>query len=94
MRTVSKPKAMTVPSGIVSVFGNDATTVLYLTRFGHLGSRAVADVNVGLYTSSPVGAVQLTTFSVASHTLTLVLSASGTPPVQMRFIRYSADPHP
>jgi hypothetical protein len=94
MRQVTKPKAMTVPSGIVSVFGNDATTVLYLTRFGHLGSQAVADVNLGLYTSSPVGAVHLTTFSVASHTLTLTLSAPGAPSIQMRFTRYSANPHP
>jgi hypothetical protein len=54
----------------------------------------VADVNLGLYTSSPVGTVQLTTFSVVSHTLTLTLSAPGAPAVEMRFIRYSADPHP
>jgi hypothetical protein len=94
MRSVTKPKAMIVPSGIVSIYGNDATTVLYLTRFGHLGPRPVAAVNVGLYTSSPVGAVQLTTLSVASHTLTLMLSAPGAPSIQMRFTRYSADPHP
>jgi hypothetical protein len=94
MRQVTKPKAMIVPSGIMSVFGGDATTVLYLTKFGHLGSRAVADVNVGLYTSSPVGAVELTAFSVASHTLTLVLAAAGRQRVEMRFIRYSANPHP
>lgn len=94
MRKITKPKAMVVPSGIISVFGGDATTVLYLTKFGHLGSRAVADVNLGLYTSSPVGAVQLTAFSAASHTLTLVLSAPGSRPVELRFTRYSADPHP
>jgi hypothetical protein len=88
------PKAMNVPSGIISVVSSDATTVLYLTKFGHLGSRAVADVNLGLYTSSPVGAVQLTAFSAASHTLTLVFSAPGERPVQLRFTRYSADPHP
>ena len=41
MRSITKPKAMVVPSGIVSVFGRDATTVLYLTKFGHLGSRAI-----------------------------------------------------
>lgn len=91
MRPVTKPKATVVPSGIMSVFGGDATTVLYLTRFGHLGSRAVADVNVGVFTSPPVGTVQVTTFS---HTLTLVFSASGSRPVQMRFVRYSANPHP
>lgn len=94
MRPVTKPKAMNVPSGIISVVSSDATTVLYLTKFGHLGSRAVADVNLGLYTSSPVGAVQLTAFSAASHTLTLVFSAPGERPVQLRFTRYSADPHP
>jgi len=94
LRPVTKPKVTVVPSGIMSVFGGDATTVLYLTRFGHLGSRAVADVNVGVFTSPPVGAVQLTTFSVASHTLTLVFSASASRPVEMRFVRYSADPHP
>lgn len=94
MRSITKPKAMVVPSGIISVFGNSATTVLYLTKFGHLGSRALADVNLGLYTSPPVGTVQLTTFSATSHTLTLVFSAQGSEPVAMRFIRYSADPHP
>jgi len=94
MRSITKPKAMVVPSGIVSVFGRDATTVLYLTKFGHLGSRAMAEVNLGLYTSPPVGTVQLTTFSVTNHTLTLVFSAPGGAPVAMRFIRYSANPHP
>lgn len=94
LRPITTPKAMVVPSGIISVFGDAATTVLYLTKFGHLGSRVMADVNLGLYTTSPVGTVQLTTFSTASHTLTLVFSARGSAPVAMRFIRYSADPHP
>jgi len=94
MRKITKPVAMIVPSGIMSIFGNAATTVLYLTKFGHLGSRAIADVNPGLYTSIPVGIIQLTAFSVKAHTLTLVLSAQGNELVQMRFIRYSADPHP
>ena len=94
MRSITKPKARVVPSGIISAFGSDATTVLYLTKFGHLGSRAVADVNIGLYTASPVGAVQLTAFSVTSHTLTLVISVPGSRPVEMRYIRYSASPHP
>jgi len=94
MRHITKPKAMVVPSGIISVFGEAATSVLYLTKFGHLGSRALADVNVGVYTSPPIGTVQLTTFSAKTHTLTLVFSAQGNELVQMRFIRYSADPHP
>lgn len=94
MRSITKPKAMIVPSGIISAFGDTATTVLYLTKFGHLGSRATADVNLGLYTSSPVGTAQITSFSVKTHTLTLVFSAPGNELVQMRFSRYSADPHP
>lgn len=94
MRSITKPKAMVVPSGIMSVFGGDATTVLYLTKFGHVGSRAVADVNVGLFTSPPVGAIQLTAFGAASHTLTLKFTAAGRHQVELRFIRYSADPHP
>lgn len=94
LRPVTKPKAMVVPSGIISVFGHAATSVLYLTMFGHLGSRAMADVNLGVYTAPPVGTVQLTAFSLKTHTLTLVLSARGNELVQMRFIRYSADPHP
>lgn len=94
MRRITKPVAMIVPSGIMSIFGNAATTVLYLTKFGHLGSRAIADVNPGLYTSTPVGTIQLTAFSVKAHTLTLVFSAQGNELVQMRFIRYSANPHP
>lgn len=94
LRSVTTPKKMFVPSGIISVFGNAATTVLYMTKFGHLGSRAMADVNLGDYATSPVGTVQLTTFSATSHTLTLVFSAQGSGPVTMRFIRYSADPHP
>jgi hypothetical protein len=94
MRQITQPKKMIVPSGIISVYGNAETTVLYLTRFGHLGARAMADVNLGLYTSVPVGTVQLTAFSATTHTLTLVFSAQGNELVQMRFIRYSADPHP
>jgi hypothetical protein len=66
----------------------------YLSRFGHLGQRGVADVTAGLYTSASAGTIALTAFSAATHTLTLVLSPSGRAPVTMRFTRFSADPHP
>ena len=94
MRTITKPKKMTVPSGVISVYGPGTTSVLYLSKFGHLGPRGVADVTAGLYTSPPAGTVALTAFSAASHTLTLVLSAPGGRPVTLRFTRFSADPHP
>jgi hypothetical protein len=94
LRQVTKPKAMIVPSGIISVYGPGSTSVLYLSRFGHLGPRGVASVTAGLYTTAPAGTVALTAFSSASHTLTLVLSAPGSAPVAMRFTRYSASPHP
>jgi hypothetical protein len=94
MRTVTKPRAMVVPSGIISVYGPGRTAVLYLSRFGHLGQRGVADVTAGLYATAPAGTVALTAFSATSHTLTLVLSAPGSGPVTLRFTRYSANPHP
>jgi hypothetical protein len=85
---------MVVPSGIISVYGPGTTSVLYLTQFGRLGTRGVASVTAGLYTTAPAGTVALTAFSSASHTLTLVLSEPGSTPVAMRFTRYSANPHP
>jgi hypothetical protein len=94
MRAVTKPKKMILPSGIISVYGPGTTSVLYLTRFGHLGQRGVADVTAGLYAAPPAGTVALTGFTAESHTLTVVLSPSGSAPVTMRFTRYSADPHP
>lgn len=94
MRTITKPKKMVVPSGIISVYSPGTTSVLYLTQFGHLGQRGVADVTAGLYAAPPAGTVALTGLAAASHTLTLVLSPSGSAPVTMRFTRYSADPHP
>jgi hypothetical protein len=94
MRAITKPKKMTVPSGIISVYGPGTMSVLYLSKFGHLGPRGVADVTAGLYTSPPAGTVALTDFSAASHTLTLVLSAPGGRAVTLRFTRFSADPHP
>lgn len=94
LRQVTKPTAMIVPSGIISVYGPGTTSVLYLSRFGHLGPRGVANVTAGLYTTGPAGTVTLTAFSPASHTLTLVLLAPGSAPVAMRFTRYSANPHP
>jgi hypothetical protein len=94
MRAITKPKKMTVPSGIISVYGPGTTSVLYLSKFGHLGPHGVADVTAGLYTSPPAGTIALTAFSAASHTLTLVLSAPGGQPVTLRFTRFSADPHP
>lgn len=94
MRTITKPKKMVVPSGILSVYGPGTTSVLYLSQFGHLGQRGVADVTAGLYAAPPAGTVALTAFTADSHTLTLVLSPSGGAPVTMRFTRYSADPHP
>ena len=94
MRTITKPKKMVVPSGIISVYGPGTTSVLYLTQFGHLGQRGVADVTSGLYAAPPAGTVALTALTAQSHTLTLVLSPSGSAPVTMQFTRYSADPHP
>jgi hypothetical protein len=94
MRAVTKPKQMIVPSGIISVYGPGTTSVLYLTKFGHLGQRGVADVSAGLYTAPPAGTAALTAFSASSHTLTLVLSGPGGRPVALRFTRYSANPHP
>jgi hypothetical protein len=95
MRQVTKPKAMVVPSGIISAYGANGTTLLYLTKFGHLGTEPVADVNVGVYTSPPVGAVRLVRFTADQHELTLLFSAQGSShPVEMSFVRYSADPHP
>jgi hypothetical protein len=94
MRAVTKPKATTVPSGILSVYGPGSTSVLYLSRFGHLGPRAVANVTTGLYTTAPAGTVTLAAYAATTHTLTLVLSAPGSAPVAMRFTRYSASPNP
>jgi hypothetical protein len=94
MRAVTKPKAMTVPSGIISVYGPGSTSVLYLSRFGHLGTRGVANVTTGLYTTAPAGTVMLAAFAGSAHTLTLVLSAPASTPVTLQFTRYSANPHP
>jgi len=94
MRQIKKPKAMTVPSGVLSAFGPGQTTVLYLSNFQHAGSRAAAEVSTGNYGYPPSGEAWVMHFSQPGHVLTLAFSPVSGHPVTLTFVRYSADPHP
>lgn len=94
MRHVLKPKKMTVPGGVLSAFGRDETTVLYLTKLRHEGTRGVAEVSAGNYTLAPVGRMQLLGFDTQHHTLWLEFVPAHGPPVEMDFVRFSSSPQP
>jgi hypothetical protein len=110
MRHVTKPKEMILPSGILSAFGRDETTVLYITKLKHKGTHGSAEASAGNYTYTPVGLIDLIRFDPRHHTLSIRLDLSGDrqgggfksvaqskhggKPIELRFTRYSANPHP
>src|SRR6266567_6209406 len=90
MRQVMKPKKMIVPSGVLSAFGRDETTVLYITKLGRNGTRGSAEASAGNYAYAPVGLIELTRFDQLHHTLGIKLHSSAGRPIELRFARYSA----
>jgi hypothetical protein len=94
IRQVSQPSKMNVPSGVLSVYGQDETAVFYLTKFRHEGARGYADVSTGNFGYPAVGQIKLLGLDIRRHALTLVFTPVHGGPVQFGFIRYSSSPHP
>ena len=94
MRPVTKPKKATFPSGVLSVFGRDQTTVLYITKLRHTSTDDLANVSTGNYTYPPIGQIRLARFDQRHHTLMLVFRSAYSDQIELSFSRYSDNPHP
>lgn len=91
MRTVFQGQPP-VPSGILSLHGaRNGTSLFYLTDLSHSGGRRLAAVRSGSFDGPVVG--RLDSGAAGSGSLAAVLRLGGDT-MQVRFRRFSTNPHP
>jgi hypothetical protein len=79
-------------SGILALYAADGSSVVYLTRFVHVGSKLSATLHAGIYTGPTIGKFSLITRKGASMTAEFV-PGHGTA-VRLGFKEISNNPHP
>lgn len=90
-RVVPRVKGLQL-SGILALYTADGTSVLYLTNFGHAGTKQSAVVHEGIYTGPIIGHFALVTRKGAAMTAAFVPD-HGTD-VHLWFSQISTSPHP
>jgi len=86
------PRQGAAMSGILNLYGTDETNVFYVTRFAHAGTKLWATVNVGVYSGPVVGTFNVTCY--CHNMMNAVFKVQDGATVSLRFLRYSANPHP
>ncbi|HEY8286292.1 MAG TPA: hypothetical protein VIJ28_18045 [Chloroflexota bacterium] len=79
-------------SGILAVYATDGSSVLYLTRFVHSGSKLSATLHAGIYTGPTIGKFNLITRKGAVMVTELVLGHGAA--IRLGFTEISNNPHP
>ncbi len=79
-------------SGVLSLYTDAGTNVLYLTHFVHTGTARSAQVNLGIYTGPEVGRFVVVLRRGAALGVTFVPLQG--PSVSLRFVQFSTSPHP
>ena len=90
-RTVRGLKGLQL-SGILSLYNSTGTSVLYLTHFGHMGSKLSAVINAGLYTGPVIGKFDLVTRKGAAMAAVIVPGHGAE--IRLRFSEISNNPQP
>jgi hypothetical protein len=79
-------------SGILALYTADDTSVLYVTRFSHIGTKLSASVNLGIYTGPKIGILQVVSRQGAVLVVKFIPLSGST--AELQFDRFSTNPHP
>ncbi|MDB5058239.1 MAG: hypothetical protein JWO59_1711 [Chloroflexi bacterium] len=80
-------------SGILSLYADSGTNVLYLSHFTTTGTKLSANVTLGIYTGPEIGKFVVTMHQGAELVANFVPVLGGST-VKLQFTRFSKNPHP